>query len=161
MARPAKPKPPPEYDLHTDVVKLFERALLPPVEWTCFPSGNMPLPARYAAKLKRMGLKRAWPDFLIVHDRIYGIELKRVGAGLSRTRTIRNRRGAMHRIEGQREVFPRLEKAGMTIAVCRTIEEVMNALLRWGVPVLWATSLAEEAAHETSAGQGRIGSLSP
>ena len=35
--------------------------------------------------------------------------------------------------ERPREVFPRLERAGMAIAVCRSVDEVLAALKAWGV----------------------------
>jgi hypothetical protein len=84
-----------------------------------------------------MGLRRSWPDFLLIHaGLIYGMELKRVGGQLSRTRTVRTRRGSLRILEGQFEVFPRLEAAGMQpIEVCYSIEDVVAAWERWGIPL--------------------------
>ena len=109
--------------------------LPPPVMWTCFPAGNVPLPPEYAAKLARMGLHAGWPDFLIVHRNIYGIELKREGGRLSSTRTVRTRRGGLRVVEGQADVFPKLGKAGMLIAVCHSIDEILAALAGWSIPL--------------------------
>jgi hypothetical protein len=88
-----------------------------------------------------MGLRRGWPDFIIVHDRIYGLELKREGGTLSKTRTVRSKRGGVRLLEGQVEVFPRLERAGMVLAVCRTVDEVLEQLVRWQIPVRWHVPL--------------------
>lgn len=127
----------PEDELHASVAQALHRLLLPPVEWTCFPSGNIPLPAQYAAKLARFGLKRGWPDIQLLYDRgFYGIELKRVGGGLSKTRVVRTRSGAQRVVEGQADVFPRLEAQGMQIAVCHSVPEVLAACQGWGLPMV-------------------------
>jgi hypothetical protein len=125
---------PPETDLHAAVAAALDRLLLPPAEWTTFPAGHVPLPPQFATKLARLGLKRSWPDILVLHGVLHGIELKRPGEKLSRARFVRNRRGTLRFIEGQREVFPRLEAAGMRIATCSTVDEVFAVLDRWGVP---------------------------
>lgn len=125
---------PPEQDLHESVAKALDRLLLPPAEWTTFPAGSVPLPPQFAAKLARLGLKRGWPDVLVLHGRMFGIELKRVGGVLSKTRVVRTRSGALRQLDGQVDVFPRLNLAGMEIAVCRSIDEVLDALDVWGVP---------------------------
>ena len=91
----------PEDELHASVASLLRKLLLPPARWTTFPAGNVPLPPQYAAKLARLGLQRGWPDILVLHDaRIYGIELKRRGGGLSKTRTVLTRSGAQRVLEG-------------------------------------------------------------
>ncbi len=137
----AKPRPfrlrapiVPENDLHASVAEALDRLLLPPAVWTTFPAGSVPLPPQFAAKLSRLGLKRGWPDVLICHHGIFGIELKRVGGRLSTTRIVRTRRGAPRILDGQADVFPRLIEAGMRIAVCHSIAEVMAALTLWNVP---------------------------
>jgi hypothetical protein len=127
---------PPEDDLHAAVAEALDRLLMPPARWTTFPAGHVPLPARYAVKLLRLGLKRNWPDIIVLHRNIYGIELKRPGERLSIARWIVNRRtGARRYVEGQREEFPRLEAAGMRIAVCETVVGVLDALAAWQVPL--------------------------
>lgn len=125
----------PEQDFHEAVAYLLWRLVLPPAQWTCFPAGSVPLPAQYAEKLARMGLQRGWPDFLIVYaERIYGLELKREGAQLSRDRLVRNRRGTLLLKEGQQTTFPRLEAAGMRLAVCWSLDGVLHALTGWEIP---------------------------
>ena len=125
-----------EDDLHASVANSLDWHVLPPAEWTTFPAGSVPLPKQFAAKLARLGLKRGWPDILVLHDRrLYGIELKRLGGRLSRTRIVRTKRGGLRELAGQVDVFPRLEGAGMTIAVCHTVPEVLAMLRAWGVPM--------------------------
>jgi hypothetical protein len=128
--------PPVEEDrLHETIAAALDLLLLPPAVWTCFPAGNVPLPPEYAAKLWRMGMKPGWPDILVLHRWLYGIELKRDGGVLSRTRKVRTRRGGFRMVEGQTEVFPRLISAGMCIAVCKSLDDVIAALGDWQVPM--------------------------
>jgi hypothetical protein len=126
---------PPENDLHAAVAAALDRLLLPPAEWTTFPAGHVPLPPQFATKLARLGLKRSWPDILVLHGVLHGIELKRPGEKLSRARFVRNRRGTLRFIEGQREVFPRLEAAGMLIATCSSVADVLAQCRAWGLPL--------------------------
>ncbi len=126
---------PPETDLHAAVADALTILVLPPAEWTTFPAGHIELTGQAAAKLARLGLKRNWPDVLVLHGVLHGIELKRPGGTLSRARTVRTRRGRLRHVEGQREVFPRLEAAGMRLAVCESLDEVLAALRGWGVPL--------------------------
>ena len=125
----------PEQDLHESVADALDKLLMPPAMWTCFPAGSVPLPPQFAAKLARMGLKRGWPDVLVLHRRLIGIELKVRGGRLSRTRVVRTRRGGLREIVGQEEVFPRLEAAGMTIGVCSSLPAVLAFLAACGVPL--------------------------
>ena len=126
----------PEDELHASTANLLDRLLLPSAEWSTFPAGSVPLPKQFAAKLARLGLKRGWPDVLILHDgSLYGIELKRRGGKLSKTRLVRARNGGLRELIGQDTMFPRLERAGMRIAVCHTPEEVLAALHGWRLPV--------------------------
>jgi hypothetical protein len=124
-----------ENELHEAVAQALDLLLLPPAMWTTFPAGSVPLPPEFAAKLYRMGLKRSWPDILVLHGSLFGIELKRVGAVLSRNRMVRTRSGAPRMVEGQCEVFPRLTAAGMKLAVCSSVDEVLAALREWRIPI--------------------------
>ena len=126
---------PREDDIHAAVANALNTLLLPPAEWTTFPAGHIPLPGQAAAKLARLGLKRNWPDILILHGVIHGIELKRHGGTLSKTRQVRTKKGRLRIVEGQREVFPRLEAAGMRIAVCETVTAVLAQVALWGIPL--------------------------
>lgn len=136
--KPFKLSPPVlrEQELHEMVAELFEKLIAPPAQWAFYPAGAIQLTAAQVAKLARMGLKRGWPDFLILHGKLYGIELKRQGGSLSRTRTVRTRRGTPRILVGQTDVFPQLLAAGMQdIAVCHSVDEVQAALVLWGVPL--------------------------
>jgi hypothetical protein len=126
---------PPEDDLHAAVAQALDVLLLPPAQWTTFPAGHIELTGQAAAKLARLGLKRSWPDILVLHGVLHGVELKRHGGTLSRTRTVRTRRGRLRLVEGQRDVFPRLEAAGMKLAVCDSVDAVLAQLAAWGVPM--------------------------
>jgi hypothetical protein len=126
---------PPETDLQAAVAEALDVLLLPPATWAAYPAGHIALTGQQAAKLARMGLRRGWPDLLVLHGGIYSIELKRPGGRLSRTRTVRTRRGTLRIIPGQTEVFPKLEAAGMRLVVCEDIESVLAALAAWGVPL--------------------------
>jgi hypothetical protein len=123
-----------EIDLHASVAEALDQLLLPPAEWTTFAAGHMPLSPQYAAKLARLGLKRGWPDIQVVHQQLYGLELKVGGGALSRTTWVRTKRGTLRELIGQADMFPRLERAGMRIAICRSVDEVFAALADWGVP---------------------------
>lgn len=125
----------PETDLHESVANALDLLLLPPATWTTFPAGCVELTGQAAAKLARLGLKRGWPDVLVLHGALHGIELKRVDGTLSRTRTVRTRRGSLRIVEGQRDTFPRLEAAGMKIAVCRSVDAVLVQLAAWNIPL--------------------------
>lgn len=137
MTRPFRLVAPviPESDLHAGVAQALDLLLLPPAVWTTFPAGHVELTGQAAAKLARLGLKRNWPDILVLHGALHGIELKRPGGSLSRTRTVRTRRGGLRVVEGQLDAFPRIEAAGMRIATCDSLPAVLAALRAWGVPL--------------------------
>jgi hypothetical protein len=48
---------------------------------------------------------------------------------------VRTRSGASRVLDGQVDVFPRLVAAGMLIAVCRSVDEVLATLATWQVPL--------------------------
>jgi hypothetical protein len=137
-ARPFRLRPPviPEQETHETCAKVFDRLIAPPATWAFYPAGAVQLPPAHAAKLSRMGLKRGWPDFIVLHGEIYGIELKRHGARLSKTREVRTPSGAPRILIGQVERFPELLAAGMRdIAVCYSVDDAVAALERWNIPL--------------------------
>lgn len=125
----------PEDDLHAAVTQALDVLPMPPAQWTTFAAGHVELTGQAAAKLAQLGLKRSWPDILLLHGVLHGIELKRAGGTLSRTRTVRTRRGRLRIVEGQRDVFPRLDAAGMRLATCDSVDAVLARLTVWGVPL--------------------------
>ena len=126
----------PEGELHVRVASLLGKIVRKPAVWACYPAGHIPLPPVWQAKLYRMGLKRSWPDFIIIHGRPYGIELKRIGGKLSHSRYVHSTRGGLRFVEGQKETFGDLEAAGMEIAVCHDCLDVIACLQAWGIPHL-------------------------
>jgi hypothetical protein len=149
MPRPFRltPPEPPERQLHEAVAQALQLLVLQPCMWTCFPAGHVPLPPASAAALQRAGLQRGWPDLLFIHDgRVFGIELKLSAGKLSRTRTVRTRRGSLRIVDGQADVFPRLEAAGMTIAVCRSVYDVLAQCRAWSLPIRAYTMAPDVAA---------------
>lgn len=124
-----------ERELHEAVAQLLARIVSPPAEWAFYPAGAIQLRGDQIAKLARMGLRRGWPDFVILHHKIFGLELKREGGRLSRSRIGYTKHGTPRIYEGQVDVFPRLEAAGMRIEVCRSTDEVIAALKKWGIPL--------------------------
>ena len=134
------PPAPGEQELHEAVAGLCRHLVAPPAAWAFYPAGGVQLAPFQAAKLARMGLQRGWPDFIFLAPdsngaRIFGIELKGRQGRLSRTRVVRTKSGAPRILDGQEDVFPRLEAAGMTIAVARSADEVLAQLAAWGVPL--------------------------
>jgi hypothetical protein len=125
-----------ELDIHEACAQALDKLLLPPAMWCCYPAGAVKLTPAETARLARCGLKRGMPDiFLFYEGLIFGIELKRRGGRLSKTRVGRTRSGAPRVYEGQEDVFPRLREAGMAIAVCRSVEEMLAQVARWGIPL--------------------------
>lgn len=118
-----KLKPPviPEQGLHEQVKRALDILLLPPAIWACYPAGHLDLTPAQAARLVRSGLRRGMPDFLLwAAGASYGIELKRPGGQLS---------------ERQRIMFPLLRDAGMSIGICHSLDEVLDQLRGWGLPL--------------------------
>jgi hypothetical protein len=123
-------------DLQASVADALKLLLLPPTMWTPLPIGHVQLTPAQAARMARIGVQRGWPDILVFHVCCYGIELKRRGGKLSKTRTVRTRRGSLRVLEGQEDVFPRLLDAGIAeIATCDSLEGVLAALQTWGIPL--------------------------
>lgn len=126
----------PERDIHQACAHTLNVLLLPPAEWACYPAGATQLSPQQQARYAKLGLKRGWPDLLILHHGLYGIELKRRGGRLSQTYTTRTRRGSPRELIGQAEMFPRLVAAGFTeIAIAHSVDEMLAHLERWGVPL--------------------------
>lgn len=129
---------PDEDAIHEAIIHAMTLLVLPPTEFTTFPAGLVELTGAQAAKLARLGLKRSWPDILVVHGGcIYGLEVKRPDGKLSRARIVRSKRsGAARWVEGQVTVFPRLLTAGFRgIAVVRSVDDAVGALRDFGIPM--------------------------
>jgi len=80
------------------------------VAWSHFPAGEVRT-QRTGAKLKSMGTKRGWPDFVIVHNgKAFFIELKTAKGRLS---------------DNQKAAHADLMAAGADVSICRSIEDVI------------------------------------
>jgi hypothetical protein len=127
---------PAEMEVHVACAKVLDALLLPPAIWACYPAGQIKLSEAQMARYKRVGLKRGWPDLFIIYQAlVFGIELKKRGGQLSKTRIARDRRGQMRIYEGQEDVFPRLFAAGMPIAIVHSVDEMLEQIQRWGIPL--------------------------
>lgn len=131
---------PQENYLREAVPKALDLLLLPAATWVTSSAGQMSLTGQAAAKPARTGLKLNCPDVPDLHHVLRSIELNRPGGDLNWTRTVRTRRGGANVIEGQREAFPRLERAGMRLAMCASLDDVLTALRGWGGPIRAVTS---------------------
>jgi hypothetical protein len=75
---------PKEITLHMSVAEVLREHALPTWRWSHFPAGEH-RNIQTAARLKRMGLQKGWPDFVLVPPagRLHCLELKRIGEKLS------------------------------------------------------------------------------
>jgi len=108
---------PKEISLHMGVAKVLRDHCLPEWQWTHIASGEL-RDIRTATKLKRMGVKRGWPDFVLVPPtgQMHCLELKRVGEKLTEDQEAFQAWCAWTRIPH---------------AVCRTMNEALVVLDGW------------------------------
>jgi len=110
-----------EAQLHKAVADYLDWCLLPPAVYTTFPAGWYKLPKGTGGIMRGAGLKAGMPDLLLFHaGRTFGIELK-VATG--------------RQTEAQREMQKKLEKAGVYYAVIRDLNELVDYLGFWKVPL--------------------------
>ena len=138
MPRPFRLTPPPVYeqDIHEATARALDMLLAPPAMWCHYPAGAVQLAPHETARLTRLGLKRGMPDLMIFYFGLWGLELKRPGSKLSKTRIGRTARGAPRVFEGQEDVFPKLIATGAwaAIEVAHSVEEVLGWVQKWGIP---------------------------
>jgi hypothetical protein len=123
-----KPRQHPEQDLQMKVAAFFRKHIdRSAVPWTAIGHGvyftrNQEEARRRGKKLKDMGVNPGWPDLHLIHNRrsCY-IELKSEKGTLS---------------EAQREVQTAITLAGGVWATCRSLDDVLNILEVWGVPII-------------------------
>jgi hypothetical protein len=127
-----------ERDVHEAVADALDKMLLKPAFWFPYPAGVTQLSPQQHARYSRFGLKRGLPDIWILYDGVWLIELKRRGGQLSKTRTVSTKRGTLRVLEGQVDVFPKLCASGAVrdIAVCYTVDDVLDQIERWKIPIL-------------------------
>ena len=128
--------PIPEDDIQGSFVRWCDLMLPPCVQWTAFPSDGLRTP-QGGARLVRLGWKPGWPDWQAVwRGAYYGIEFKRAGNTLSRSKIIRRANGSMRERLGQVERHALLREAGVEdrLVVCTSADEAIAAVRRWGMP---------------------------
>ena len=102
------------------VVKFLQWALPSDAFFFAIPNGGR-RNAREAARLKKQGLVPGVPDLCVVwRATVRLIELKYGTGGLSAT---------------QKDVKRKLEQCGVTVHLCRTVDEVEHALRSDGIPL--------------------------
>ncbi len=106
-----------EISLHIPVATFLTYAWPDDLLWTHFPAGEK-RDIKTAAKLKAMGLKPGWSDFIFVlpNGQLGKIELKTGTTPLS---------------DDQIKVRDKAIALGCGYAVCRSLDEVEATLTRW------------------------------
>ena len=104
--------------LHIPVANLLRAHAKPDWRWTHVAHGGMELPPRTAAKLKAMGLRPGWPDFILISPmcKFHCLELKSLKGRLS---------------DDQKDFRDWCDKHGTPYVVCRTIDEVLTIFGEW------------------------------
>jgi len=126
---------PTEAQLHATVAQYLDWALMPPAVYTTFPAGWGVLTRSTAGRLKGAGLKQGIPDILVWYNGFtLGIELKSHVGRLTPT---------------QEEMHAKLRAAGVVIAVCTSLMEVIDFLRIRSIP-LRRTKGASDAERETA-----------
>ncbi|RWP05084.1 hypothetical protein [Mesorhizobium sp.] len=126
--RGVKPPPPPEFKTHVAVADALRHGCSPGWLWTHFPAGEERPGFKdkkgrrvspSASRLKRMGLKRGWSDFLLIDPagRHYWLELKRGRAGLT---------------EDQEAFRDACWARDVPWALARSFDEAIAQLASWG-----------------------------
>jgi hypothetical protein len=109
---------PEECELQIAVADLLRAHCLPDWRWTHVPSGGL-RDIITAARMKRFGLQRGWPDILLISPRAlpHFLELKRLGEALS---------------EEQEELRRWCLRVGIPHAVAWKIDQVLKTFDEWG-----------------------------
>jgi hypothetical protein len=110
----ARPK---EMTLHMSVARILRIHARPDWQWTHIGHGEARDP-RVAGKLKMMGLRPGWPDFVLIPPagQLHCLELKRVGASLS---------------DPQEDFKLWCARHGVPFVVAYSIQDVLIAFAAW------------------------------
>lgn len=109
-----------EHALHMSVARFLDAALPEDVFFWHTPNQGQ-RSARDGAKLKALGLRPGFPDLAIAYQgRLYCIELKAPGGTLSKA---------------QKATRTALERAGVIVSVCYSLEAVEGCLTGLGIPL--------------------------
>lgn len=113
------PRNRPEQHFQASLVKTLETILTPETAFFAVPNGGARSRIE-AAILKGQGVKAGVPDLVLVHGRqSFGLELKACGGRLSGAQVGRHEE---------------LTRAGMRIAVVKTIDDALRWLKVWDIP---------------------------
>jgi hypothetical protein len=108
---------PREIVLHMGIAKLLRDHALPSWQWCHIPTGEL-RDKRTAGKLRQMGVKAGWPDFVLIppDGQLHCLELKRQG----------------ERLSDSQEAFQLwCIRSRVPYSVCRTIDESLAVLDAW------------------------------
>jgi hypothetical protein len=107
-----------EFALHVAVVSTLRRFARPDWQWCHIPSGEL-RNKRTAAKLKAMGTRPGWSDFILISPAgiLHALELKRVGGVLS---------------DRQEDFATWCGLCGVPHRVARNVGEALAAFSAWG-----------------------------
>lgn len=107
----------PELILQIQMVDVLRAKLKKDVLFTAFPAGGGGRVR--GAKLKKAGLQSGWPDIqLIYKGQYYGLEVKTPQGRLS---------------SSQSRLHEKLIKDGCQVAVVRSVKEMMEHIIDWGL----------------------------
>lgn len=110
-----------ELELHRSVAEFLDWILMPPALWTTIPAGWTAMNKGAAGRLKACGLKAGLPDLMVFYNGLaIGIELK-------------TDKGIVSAI--QREMFNKLQAAGVTVSICRSVDDVEETLRTYSIPM--------------------------
>jgi len=117
-ARQAAPPRPLELALHMQTADLLRRFAWSDWRWTHIPAGEV-RDLRTASKLKRMGTKPGWPDFVFIPPtgRLHCLKLMRRGETLS---------------EAQEDFRVWCVRHAIPDAVARSLDEALAVFNEWG-----------------------------
>ena len=133
-----------ESEIQIQIVELLKRVLKGDVLWTFFPAGEAGGGRGgkvRGARLKRMGLQPGWPDLQFLHKgRYFGMEVKTKTGRLS---------------TAQRRMHSLMEDQGISVAVVRSINDVLERCNEW--KLLARTAAIPSRNPPSSHRRGRIG----
>jgi hypothetical protein len=117
--RGTKPPPPLEFANHVLIADMLRRWCNPQWQWTHLPMGEK----RHictAVRLKRMGVRPGWPDFLFAgpNGKLVWLELKRKGKNAS---------------EAQQAIGQHLRDCGFEYLITDNVNEAVAFLKRLGI----------------------------
>ena len=136
-----------ESEIQIQIVELLKTVLKGDVLWTFFPAGEAGGGRSgkvRGARLKRMGLQPGWPDLQFLHKgRYFGMEVKTKTGRLS---------------TAQRRMHSLLEEQGVSVAVVRSINDVLERANEW--KLLARTTAIPSRNPPSSDRRGRSGQTS-